>query len=81
MDNKKYGWYCWHEEQEYGSWYYSKPDNKIVVKYNTVYNKDVDCEYEINSLKELDEVLKKGQLVPTTVIVKLWLDRAEELKN
>lgn len=36
-----------------------KPDNKIVVKYNTVYNKDVDCEYEINSLKELDEVLKK----------------------
>lgn len=36
-----------------------KPDNKIVVKYNTVYNKDVDCEYEINTLKELDEVLKK----------------------
>lgn len=31
MDNKKYGWYCWHEEQEYGSWYYSRPDNKIVI--------------------------------------------------
>lgn len=36
-----------------------KPNNKIVVKYNTVYNEDVYCEYEINSLKELDGVLKK----------------------
>jgi hypothetical protein len=36
-----------------------KPKDKIVVKYNTIYNKNVDCEYEINSLKEFDEVLQK----------------------
>jgi len=35
-----------------------KPKDKIVVKYNTNYNKNVDCEYEINSLKEFDEILK-----------------------
>lgn len=36
-----------------------KPKDKIVVKYNTNYNKTVDCEYEINTLKEFDETLKK----------------------
>jgi len=36
-----------------------KPKDKIVVKYNTNYNKTVDCEYEINSLKEFDETLQK----------------------
>jgi hypothetical protein len=36
-----------------------KPKDKIVVKYNTNYNKNVDCEYEINSLKEFDETLQK----------------------
>jgi len=36
-----------------------KPKGKIVIKYNTNYNKSVDCEYEINTLKEFDEVLKK----------------------
>jgi hypothetical protein len=36
-----------------------KPKDKIVVKYITNYNKDVDCEYEINSLKEFDDVLQK----------------------
>ena len=36
-----------------------KPKDKIVVKYNTIYNKNVDCEYEINSLKEFDEILQK----------------------
>jgi len=36
-----------------------KPKDKIVVKYNTNYNKNVDCEYEISSLKEFDEVLQK----------------------
>jgi hypothetical protein len=35
-----------------------KPKDKVVVKYNTTYNKSVDCEYEINSLKEFDEILK-----------------------
>ena len=36
-----------------------KPKDKIVVKYNTIYNKNVGCEYEINSLKEFDEILQK----------------------
>lgn len=36
-----------------------KPKDKIVVKFNTNYNKTVDCEYEINTLKEFDETLKK----------------------
>jgi hypothetical protein len=36
-----------------------KPQDKIVVKYNTIYNKNVDCEYEISTLKEFDEVLQK----------------------
>jgi len=36
-----------------------KPKDKIVVKYNTNYNKNVDCEYEINSLKEFDKILEK----------------------
>ena len=39
-----------------------KPNNKIVVKYNTPYNKNVNCEYEINSLKEFDEILQKNKL-------------------
>lgn len=39
-----------------------KPNNKIVVKYNTPYNKNVDCEYEIDSLKEFDEILQKNKL-------------------
>lgn len=36
-----------------------KPQDKIVVKYNTIYNKNVKSEYEINTLKEFDEVLQK----------------------
>jgi len=36
-----------------------KPKDKIVVKYNTIYNKNVDCEYEISTLKEFDEILQK----------------------
>jgi len=36
-----------------------KPKDKIVVRYNTNYNKNVDCEYEISTLKEFDEVLQK----------------------
>ena len=39
-----------------------KPNNKIVVKYNTPYNKNVNCEYEISSLKEFDEILQKNKL-------------------
>ena len=36
-----------------------KPKDKIVVKYNTNYNKNVDCEYVISTLKEFDDVLQK----------------------
>jgi hypothetical protein len=36
-----------------------KPKDKIVVKYNTIYNKNINCEYEISSLKEFDEILQK----------------------
>jgi hypothetical protein len=39
-----------------------KPKDKLVIKYNTSYNKNVSCEYEINSLKELGETLKKLEL-------------------
>jgi hypothetical protein len=37
----------------------NKPKDKIVVKYTTIYNKNVDCEYVIHTLKEFDEVLQK----------------------
>jgi hypothetical protein len=36
-----------------------KPKDKIVVKYNAIYNKNINCEYEISSLKEFDEILQK----------------------
>jgi hypothetical protein len=36
-----------------------KPKDKTVVKYNTIYNKNINCEYEISSLKEFDEILQK----------------------
>lgn len=39
-----------------------KPKDKIVIKYNTNYNKNVDCEYVIDSLKEFDEILKKLEI-------------------
>ena len=37
----------------------NKLDGKIVVKYNTNYNKHINSEYEINSLSEFKGVLKK----------------------
>jgi hypothetical protein len=36
----------------------NKPNGKIVVKYKTIYNQDVKSEYEIETLKEFDEILK-----------------------
>jgi hypothetical protein len=36
-----------------------KPKDKIVVKFNTNYNKNVNCENEISTLKEFDEILQK----------------------
>ena len=35
------------------------PREKIVIKYNTSYNKHIESEYEINSLSELSELFKK----------------------
>jgi hypothetical protein len=36
-----------------------KPKDKIVVKYTTNYNKNVKADYEIETLKDFDEVLQK----------------------
>jgi hypothetical protein len=33
----------------------NKPQDKLVIKYETSYNLDVDCDYSIKSLKELKE--------------------------
>jgi hypothetical protein len=35
------------------------PENKILIKYNTTYNSDVVCKYEINNLKELTNKIKE----------------------
>lgn len=35
------------------------PKNKIVVKYNTCYNNEINTELQINSLSEFDSILKK----------------------
>ena len=35
------------------------PSDKIIVKYITEYNKSVKCDYEISSLSEFNELLKK----------------------
>jgi hypothetical protein len=35
------------------------PTNKIVVKYETEYNKDIQTEHTITTLKEFDDKLKE----------------------
>ena len=35
-----------------------KPHDKIVVKFNTIYNKQIESEYEISSLSEFSGILK-----------------------
>jgi hypothetical protein len=37
----------------------NKPKDKIVVKYATNYNKNIDSENIINTLKEFDDILQK----------------------
>jgi hypothetical protein len=37
----------------------NKPDNKIVIKFDTEYNKNVQSEFMISSIKELDNKLKQ----------------------
>jgi len=34
------------------------PENKTVIKYETPYNKNVTCEYEITELKKLNKIIK-----------------------
>ena len=36
-----------------------KPDNKTLIKFNTKYNSEINSEYEIDSLSELDNLIKK----------------------
>jgi hypothetical protein len=35
----------------------SYPDNKIIIKYETEYNKQINSEYSITKIKELEDVL------------------------
>jgi hypothetical protein len=37
----------------------NKPKDKTVVKYITQYNNEIDCEYEIESLKQFDLIIEK----------------------
>jgi hypothetical protein len=37
----------------------NKPSNKIVIKYITHFNKDIESEYSISSLSEFEDKLKK----------------------
>ena len=36
-----------------------KPDNKTLIKFNTKYNSEINSEYDIDSLSELDNLKKK----------------------
>jgi hypothetical protein len=36
-----------------------KPKDKIVVKFNTTYNKQIESDYEISSLSEFKNTLEK----------------------
>jgi hypothetical protein len=33
------------------------PDNKIIIKYETEYNKQINTEYSITKIKELEDIL------------------------
>lgn len=35
------------------------PNNKIIIKYNTEYNKEIKSEFEINSIKELKDIINQ----------------------
>jgi len=35
-----------------------QPDNITLIKYETEYNKEIDCKYKINKIKELGDILK-----------------------
>lgn len=40
----------------------NKPKNKIIVKYSTTYNEDINCDYTINDISEVKELYKKLKL-------------------
>jgi hypothetical protein len=40
----------------------NKPENKIVIKYKTTYNVNCECDYEISSLIEFEELYDKLKL-------------------
>jgi len=35
------------------------PDNKTVIKYNTVYNSEIKSNFEIKTLSEFEEIIRK----------------------
>jgi hypothetical protein len=35
------------------------PKDKVVIKFETEYNKDINCEYSIKKIKELDSIIKE----------------------
>jgi len=37
----------------------NKPEGKIVIKYNTEYNKNINCDFEISTLSEFNVLLEK----------------------
>jgi hypothetical protein len=37
----------------------NKPDNKLVIKFETNYNKDVESEFKISTLSDFNLLLKK----------------------
>ena len=37
----------------------NKPEGKVVIKYNTEYNKNINCDFEISTLSEFNVLLEK----------------------
>lgn len=37
----------------------NKPENKIIIKYKTTYNSEIEMKHEVGSLKELKEKIKQ----------------------
>jgi hypothetical protein len=35
------------------------PKDKVIIKFETEYNKDINCEYSIKKIKELDSIIKE----------------------
>lgn len=37
----------------------NNPKEKVIIKYETSYNKNIDCKYQIKTIKELKTIIKK----------------------